>query len=87
MMDSIEEGRAMERERIIKVLQERFFDVPGPYCCGCSTDLKDAENWAIELIRDPNRNITSEILPDGSIYIEEIEGETLEKEILGGENK
>ena len=53
-------GVRAERERIIKLLKANFID----------NELLDL---AIALIKDKTRNITSEILPDGTIYIEEVE--------------
>ena len=54
------EAAQVERERIIKLLKANFID----------NELLDL---AIALIKDKTRNITSEILPDGTIYIEEVE--------------
>ena len=64
------EGIALERERIIKLLEAEQLHDPDVTECHCGS-------WreAVALIKDEARNITSEILPDGTIYIEEIKGE------------
>ncbi|CAB4129594.1 hypothetical protein UFOVP115_56 [uncultured Caudovirales phage] len=79
--DGITYGTVAEQSRIIKLLEDaqvteaELFDgrTIKVKCESVRADL------LIALIKDPTRDITSEILPDGSIYIEEIKGE--------GENK
>lgn len=67
-----ETGVKAENERIIKLLKDidHISDCCfQPNCCKTAGDL-------IALIKDETKNITSEILPDGTIYIEEVKGET-----------
>lgn len=63
-------GAELERERIIKLLEP---EVTRHYELGLDASAAYLEQ-KIALIKDETRNITSEILPDGSIYIEEIKG-------------
>jgi hypothetical protein len=62
--------RQAERERIIKLLEVLWQKTQG-------TDLPAVAvlPQAIALIKDESKMITSELLPDGTIYIEEVKGE------------
>lgn len=63
-----ERYRQQERERIIKLLEEE-----------CAGDWPKVIEVSLEyltaLIKDETKNIRSQILPDGTIYIEEVKGE------------
>ena len=84
IVDATEEkSRQREQERIIKLIEEQ----PRVLHDG----LINA-NHLIALIKDETRNIRSEILSDGSIYIEEIKGESQKDNetvspLTEGENK
>jgi len=63
-------GAEQERERIIKLLELLWQKTQG-------TDLPAVAvlPQAFALIKDESKMITSELLPDGTIYIEEVKGE------------
>ena len=70
-IDCVAYGADEEQSRIIKLLEDIDYLSDccfQPNCCKTVGDL-------IALIKNPTRNITSEILPDGSIYIEEVKEE------------
>ena len=67
-------GQTTEQARIIKLLKGERWVMPDGSPAGGEVYMPLEQ--AIALIKDPTRNITSEILPDGSIHIEEIKGET-----------
>ena len=75
---SFDLGVQVAEARIIKLLEEHAETylttkeaIERELCEDWHTGFTDA----IALIKDPTRNITSEILPDGSIHIEEVKGE------------
>jgi hypothetical protein len=70
-----EQGRKQEQERIIKLLEDKRYLCSTEKACWENLDSGCEYPELIALIKDENRNITSEILPDGTIYIEEINRE------------